>query len=99
MQATDRSQERLSQGLLLPSQETTADPPPEDPAFQPRGGRGMDELALHKPPCFGHAPIVNRQPIAGPQSETEQVEPAGLVDRALPPTSFGVDERFPDTSA
>ena len=59
----------------------------------------MDELALHEPPRLGDPPVIDRQPIAGPQSETHQIEPAGFMHRALPPSRLVLDQGLPNAAA
>ena len=82
-----------------PASRPAADPPPEDPAFRAAGGPGMGQLALHDPPRLGHPPVVHRQPVAGPQGEAQQVEPAGLMDRAAAPAGLNLHERLPNSPA
>ena len=79
----------------------TSPPPIRRQRIQPsmrQRGRGMDQLALHEPPGLGHSPVVHRQPVAGPQGEAQQIEPAGLVDRAAAPPGLDFHQAPPKSA-
>ncbi len=99
MEAADGTQERLGQGLLLAGLQSAADPPPEDPALQSRRGGSVDQFALHEPPRLRDPPVIDRQPVAGPQAEAQEVEPAGFMHRALAPSLLVFDQCLPDAAA